>query len=349
MATTKKCPACGGTMYFDPGWNRLVCQYCGTKDDIEELYEEPAQEISISSVKALASHNWGVNTRNIRCAQCGAVTVNDALQLAGCCPFCGSATVAPAEDDKDQIAPNAVIPFMVTKTRAEMYFKQWISKRSMAPSDIKNGSKISDFQGVYIPYWTFDVNTAVSYSGRFGYERGSGDDRYIKYYKREGTLQRFIDDYPIPGSMRAVNDPLIRQASKYNTGVAKPYTPEALAGFVAEHYSIGLEEAWNQARQGILRTLESEIRSHEAADVVSNLKYNYQFNNIKFKYVLVPMWISSYTYRGKPYRIVINGQTGEVFGNWPRSLKRLFIILGIIGGAMLTYLIIVWLTRMLSW
>ena len=332
-------------MFFDPGWNRLVCQYCGTKEDIDELYEEPAEEISISSARALASHNWGVNTRNIQCAQCGAVTVNDALQLAGCCPFCGSATVAPAENDKDQIAPNAVIPFVVSKAHAEIYFKRWIAKCSMAPLDIKDGSKINDFQGVYIPYWTFDVDTAVSYRAKFGYKYGSGDDAYYKYYNKEGSFQRFIDDFPVAGSWRAVNDPCIKKVSAYNTGIARPYTPEALAGFVAEHYSIGLEDAWKQARQGILRTLESEIRTKESADIVSNLKYNYQFNNIKFKYVLVPVWISSYTYRGKPYKIAINGQTGEVSGNWPRSLRRLFMILGIIGGALLFYVILAMMTR----
>ncbi|MBR6959119.1 MAG: hypothetical protein IKH76_01430 [Clostridiales bacterium] len=345
MTTAKKCPACGGTMFFDPGWNRLVCQYCGTKKDIDELYEDPAEEISISSARALASRNWGVDTRNIRCAQCGAVTVNDALQLAGCCPFCGSATVVPAENDNEQLAPNAVIPFVVSKAHAEMYFKQWISKRSMAPSDIRDGSKIGDFQGVYIPYWTFDVNTAVSYQGKFGYERGSGDNRYIKYYKKEGSFQKFVDDYPIAGSWRAINDPFIKKVSQYNTGEARPYTSEALAGFVAEQYSIGLEDAWKQARQGILHNLELQIKNNEAADVVSNLKYNYQFSNIKFKYVLVPVWLSSYTYRGKPYRIAINGQTGEVFGNWPRSFKILFIILGIIGGATMLLLFMMMIAR----
>ena len=37
MEQTKKCPSCGGTMIFQPGFNNLLCQSCGHKEIIPEL------------------------------------------------------------------------------------------------------------------------------------------------------------------------------------------------------------------------------------------------------------------------------------------------------------------------
>jgi hypothetical protein len=40
---------------------------------------------------------------------------------------------------------------------------------------------------------------------------------------------------------------------------------------------------------------------------------------ISFKLVLLPVWITEYVYRGQPYRVLINGQTGRANGSVPRK------------------------------
>ena len=61
---------------------------------------------------------------------------------------------------------------------------------------------------------------------------------------------------------------------------------------------------------------------------------------------MLPVWFLNYTYRGKDYAFVMNGQTGEKFGELPVSrLKRFlfglgvfalsFVIAVLIGGACL--------------
>ncbi|SCW41403.1 hypothetical protein SAMN02910456_01014 [Ruminococcaceae bacterium YRB3002] len=327
----KKCPSCGGILLFDPGWDRLVCQSCGNKFDIPELQsDEAAEEIDIATAKSIASHDWGIKTRVIQCGNCGAETVNDALQMSGRCPFCGSTIVTALEEDDDMIAPTAVIPFKVSQSHAEMYFKQWIGKRFFAPSDIKDGSRLNGFTGIYLPYWTFDADTTTDYKGKYGYTYGSGDDEYTKWYTKSGHFDKFIDDYTVPASRRLTDDKFISKAAHFSLSAAKNYTPQALAGFVAERYTIGLEEAWKTARNGIFKLLEYETKNLESADTYKNVKMSTTYRNITFKYVLVPLWISSFTYDGKLYNIVINGQTGEVFGEWPKSRKKILILVGIL-------------------
>ncbi|MNE87065.1 hypothetical protein D3C80_1842170 [compost metagenome] len=38
-----------------------------------------------------------------------------------------------------------------------------------------------------------------------------------------------------------------------------------------------------------------------------------------YKHILLPLWNANYKYRNKPYRYMVNGQTGAVSGTVPRS------------------------------
>ena len=58
--------------------------------------------------------------------------------------------------------------------------------------------------------------------------------------------------------------------------------------------------------------------------------------HIKFKHILLPIWISAYIYKVKVYRFMINGQTGEVDGESPVSIIKvmllILVILAVVGG-----------------
>jgi hypothetical protein len=57
-----------------------------------------------------------------------------------------------------------------------------------------------------------------------------------------------------------------------------------------------------------------------------------------FKLALLPLWIGSYHYRGKNYRLLVNGQTGKVGGEKPTdsikvaaSIMMVLLALGVLG------------------
>ena len=107
--------------------------------------------------------------------------------------------------------------------------------------------------------------------------------------------------------------------SEYKTSNAKPYTPSALAGYAAEQYSIGQADAWDKAKKSMLPMLRTKITENESATYHKDIQLSVNFSNIKYKYLLVPVWINSFTYDNQLYTIVINGQTGEISGKWPKS------------------------------
>ena len=114
----------------------------------------------------------------------------------------------------------------------------------------------------------------------------------------------------------------------------KKYDPNLLAGFWSESYTVDGTTAWQTAMGKIYDMIHRSIKNLENADVVAKIDMKPEASNVRAKYVLAPIWITSFDYHGTIYRVLINGQTGNIVGTWPRSLKRIFIIIGIVAGAL---------------
>ena len=89
--------------------------------------------------------------------------------------------------------------------------------------------------------------------------------------------------------------------------------------------------------------IRNAILSGYNYDVVSYLNVNTTFNNIKYKYVLIPIWIGTYKYSNKSYRFISNGETGKITGKLPVSVVKVSILVLIILAvvAVLMYFILV--------
>ena len=71
-----------------------------------------------------------------------------------------------------------------------------------------------------------------------------------------------------------------------------------------------------------------------------NLKVETVFSGLTYKYLLLPVWISSYKYKDKVYQFMVNGQTGKVSGKTPISIPKVIIT---IAGIILIIALFVWL------
>jgi hypothetical protein len=58
---------------------------------------------------------------------------------------------------------------------------------------------------------------------------------------------------------------------------------------------------------------------------------NTEYDNITFKHLLLPVFVSAYKYKDKLYQFLVNGRTGEVQGQRPYSWIKitLAVILGL--------------------
>lgn len=59
------------------------------------------------------------------------------------------------------------------------------------------------------------------------------------------------------------------------------------------------------------------------ADLHRNLQVSAHFDRQTFKHVLLPVWLVGYRYGSKDYQVVVNGATGQVAGEYPKSWVKI--------------------------
>lgn len=348
--TDKKCPNCGGVMDFDPATGGLSCPYCGHVEQIVKKPEQPerAEELDFSTADKTENCYWGVETKTVLCQACGAESVYDALEISAVCPFCGSNQVMEASDQRT-MAPGGIVPFQITDENASTLFKSWIKKKWFCPKLAKESAKAKNFKGVYLPYWTFDAQTTSDYTADYGKERRvkRGDKTEIEtdWYSTKGVYSEFFDDELVCATTNQ-NQSMLHGIEPFNTAENKSYKPEYIAGFVAERYAIGLKEGWEMAKSSIRfklsQAITREIKQKKHADSVRNLQITTGFRGVTYKYLLLPVWLSSYKYKDKVYQFMVNGQTGKVSGKTPLSIPKIIItVLAVIAALAL----LVWLAQ----
>jgi hypothetical protein len=105
----------------------------------------------------------------------------------------------------------------------------------------------------------------------------------------------------------------------YELSELTPYEASYLAGFVAEEYQIDLREGWDKAQESMQRQLYVACAQEVPGDTHRGLHVDSAFSQMVYRHVLLPLWIAAYQYNGRPYRFLVNGQTGEVQGEAPLS------------------------------
>ncbi len=345
------CPSCGGNLSFDIGTQSLICPYCSSNVQIE-FKDEEILEYDIESAMRNATTDWGDEQRTIKCENCGAETLVDAKNTAEFCAFCGSSHILKS-DGENTIVPESLIPFKITKENAQKQFKKWISNRCFAPRALKHQYKSDKLSGVYIPFWTYDASTYSSYSAQRGtyyyvdvteWVEQDGERKQVTKKERRtrweytaGDFSKDFDDILIPAS-KQVKEKLLKRVEPFNLKELVKYQPHYISGFISERYSVDVDAGWNSAQLEIKSDLRNGITRKIKGDVVKDLKISTHYEDIKFKHVLLPIWISAYKFKDKNYKFLINGQTGEVQGESPVSaLKILFTILVLAVVAALIY------------
>jgi len=341
------CEQCGAVLKFEPGSDSLHCDYCGHDTPIE-VEAEPIEELDFrETLASLESDAPMLEVHTAKCTSCGAESTYDPNIVADSCAFCGTPIVTAGQSGKT-IQPKSLIPFKVKKKEAEKGFKEWIKKRWFAPNALKKKQRTNEsIQGIYIPHWTYDTTTDTYYRGQRGthyYVTVSYTDSDGKSKTRQERRTRWRSVSGRVGGR--FNDVLVRaskslpekQADKlepWALNTLVPYSDDYLSGFKAETYQINLEQGFNTAKVIMSPTIDTSIRRDIGGDEQRISSKTTNYHDITFKHILLPVWISSYKYKEKIYRFLVNAVTGEVQGERPWSFWKIagvvLFVLAIIG------------------
>ena len=318
-STDIKCPGCGTSIgvSFDPNTASMTCPFCGLLVKLPTPQTgSVAEELDFNTAIQRASVDWGRYKKLIVCSNCGGQTVYDSEQVTGACPFCGSTSVAPAAENSQIMAPNAVIPFSLSNEQTQECFLNFVKRKKLVKKGVLD-CKLEKIVGIYLPYWTFDALTASVYSGHYP----NTTDHVTAYWYHN------FDDVLILASDR-LRHPFISKVQEYEFDKAVPYKPEYLAGIPAERYTLGLNEGWDRSKKLMAKQLKRDIIRSTDDLLIDNISTNYY--NVKFRCLLAPMYLATYSFGDKTFPVAINGQTGKAYCDVPTKIKTI-IALGILG------------------
>ena len=330
-----KCSSCGANLKFNIAKQSLQCDYCGETRALaafQVLGKEP-----LSTLKN-QGNSWNGEKRVLQCLNCGAQEVVDANSISSLCPFCGSFKLTDT-NLLPGLKPSGLLPFLYDKEQISKIFESWIKKKLFRPNKLKQ-TKISTFNGVYTPCWVFDSNVSTDYDGRFYNEHKDSDgDTHRDYFNVSGTRHDAFNNVAINVGDK-INEGDFNTLKPFDFTKAVPYDPAYLLGFSASHYSKPVEVAFDSAKDYMKKRVKNLIVAEQHADGYTRLDLTCSFKDVMSNYLLLPVWIMTYKYNNKEYRIMSNGQTGELVGKTPRSPVKitLAVILDlIICGLLIAY------------
>ena len=237
------------------------------------------------------------------------------------------------------IKPHSVVSFTIDKTKADDAYRRKIKNNIFVPRAVKKMNIQLITSGVYLPVWSFDTDSSSVYSGMLGKTYtttvGSGDNKRVvtrvRWYPIAGKQELFFDDVLV-NSGKKITSTELRKLEPFDTNNAYLYEQKYLAGFVAEHYTIKLNSAWNTCQVRMKEEIKRKILSRYIYDRIGYLHVNTNFQDIKYKYVLVPVWIGVFKYGKKNYHFLVNGTNDKrLYAKLPLSgLKIFFFVVGII-------------------
>jgi hypothetical protein len=283
--------------------------------------------------------------RHIQCKTCGAEVAIDPDQRSYVCAFCESTMVVELASSHRQ-PPEFVIGFAFTPDQAKERFRKWLRDGNwFRPGDLVIKASTDQFKGIYLPFWSFSMLAQSMWRASIGMywyrtETYTTTDSKGRIVTRTRQV-RETEWFPLSGEHHHYYSGYLVSASKglsqreadlimpYQLPAARRYEPYFLAGWISEEYSIERNQALVTCQEEFRNRERQNIAAFMPGDTHSSLQVGSEFSHINSDLWFIPIYLLHYGYHGKTFRVIINGQTGKLYGTKPISVPRILIAVAI--------------------
>ena len=331
----EKCLNCGASIKYEPKKKKFICEYCGGEFTIEEIKNN--KEKAHIDDKLTKEFSKMQDMEGYICKNCGAEIISLDNISSTSCLYCKSSAII-----KNRLSgiykPESIILFKYKKEEAIKQWENLCRGRLLIPNGFKDKNNIMEMEGLYVPFWLYDVLND-------SYLRCDGtkvttwmDSRYVytktDYYKVERGGNLSFESIPNDAATR-FDDKIMNAIEPFNYEELIDFEPSYLAGFLSEKYDVESTDAYKNASERIkndsINYLRSEMKGY--ATLINKENKNDLTVN-KTKYVLLPVYVLNIKYKDKIYHFAMNGQTKKMVGEIPVSKTKLLILI------LLTFIIV---------
>lgn len=264
----------------------------------------------------------------VRCGACGGSVVYDIKTEGAACMFCGSMALSAAPSTDPIPTPDSTIPLSVDAATADSRYRTWAQSSWWYPRELRT-LKIQ-IKPMLLPAWRFFSHLETHWAGLKSAATRSG--------KAPTSGKAEIDTGVMVPASGGISQKELMEIQPYdeaglidwNEDAARlPWEPPQLTEHGATLQAHELMASWHANR---IRS-ERSLISCNVSPVITDQDV---------KLLMVPIYIGAFRYRKKPWRFLINAQTGEVVGDAPIDrVKVALVVSGIIAAILLVYVLVV--------
>jgi hypothetical protein len=215
-----------------------------------------------------------------------------------------------------------VLPCNVTKEVCTDLFNAWAKDLWFAPSDLIKKANVQEFKLLYLPHWLFEVEAYIRYSVMLGF--GRKDPNWVSTL---GSISQKVSDMMVP-ACDCPEVTLLPAVEPWKLDHLQPLTLKHTESAEVVSFSMDEETAWNtkgkeRMDQICKDAVEEKLKKTSKTDNLQHVSMQSSFSNKKARRLFVPVYTTTFTYRGTVYRFVVNGTTAKVHGTRPFSANKL--------------------------
>ena len=281
----------------------------------------------------------------VQCRDCGATITMPAHRFAATCPYCASPSVVDRPVDetghrKEQ--PDFILGFDITREEATRRVEDWIARsRLFAPSAIKQ-AKVTAIQGIYLPAWLYGSVARSSFHARIGENytttetytttdsKGNTQVRTRTVTKTEhrnlnGNHSAYVLDVVVTAS-KGLGNAELETIEPFDLRAMRRYDAAVVSGWAAEEATLSRDEGFRIGRDEAMDKVADKLRNFLPGDSSTLVDFDTSFSEENTDLVLLPVYVFAARYGAdQTLRILVNGQTGEVQGDIPKSMVKIAV------------------------
>lgn len=324
----KKCQKCGGVLRFEPSVQSLRCIKCGNEYNVSKVRKFDKHPFEME--KQTLEKNATTKDFNIHCESCGGVINGETFTISDICKYCGAVITAKLDGE---LAPDAVVPFVFDRKEAKSKFKDGLKKKWFLPNRLKHGKIKEEIESVYIPAYMCDIITRNEYSGKLYTENKRANGDVDVSYKHISGIENVVENNLLMECSKHMTQITLKKITPFDISSAVKFSPSYLMGYSVEYYEKNLEDCKAALKTMATANVRRAILSHYSYDGVSYLRISTYYYDCKYSKVILPTYRIKYKFGNKERITFMNGQTGKIGGNLPRSGWKIFaFVIGIMAG-----------------
>ncbi len=316
-----ECKNCGGELKFDPAKRTLSCEYCSAS------YHLPKAKIDAILVRGYSNAfhpnqlNRGLNA--YKCDMCGHVYFTASQERSSDCLACGSSSCSQVQSSG--YCADGIIPFQISKEEAAEKFESYLKSKPGVPKAFMMEAKNQNLKGVFVPVWNFIFDVDATYTANAVELKKDENGTYYSVPNPVfGTKSEAVKSAD-QCATSAENDDFLELFDEKDYDKIIPYAPEYTFGYKVDDINRNIHEFYENVTESEREKVRKEISNHILRKYkdVSNMNIATDARDVYFNFTYVPVYVNTFTHKGKVYKTYISGTTGKTVGRTPPTLKGL--------------------------